>query len=139
MSTYWYFECKEHKPSIRSDGEFTQHTEDDAFKAALELARNRPIPADWYDRKSMSDDYFTANACRFLVQHPRCPLELVNEYGDRRGFDPGAREPGIYTDKYGYVWNFHADGSYEQLDSRKSAPPPTERYEPLTRLVPESL
>jgi hypothetical protein len=88
MSTYWYFECLDHAPTLRSSDEFTQHTDDSSFKNAVELANSRPIPDDWTDRASLSDDYFTANACRFLSRHPKCQLGIVSEYDDRRLLDP---------------------------------------------------
>ena len=85
MSTYWYFECLDHSPPLRSEDEFTQHTDDAAFKRAVELATNRdgighPWTGDWYD----ASDRFEKNARRFLVAHPTCRLGLLNEYGDRR-------------------------------------------------------
>ncbi len=94
MSTYWYFECVSHTPALRSDDEFTQHTEDDAFHAAVALAQARPleVPPDewWYDDELWHSSYFERNARRFLQLHPECDLELVNEYGDRRPLSPGS-------------------------------------------------
>jgi hypothetical protein len=82
MSTYWYFECASHEPPIRSDDEFTQHTDDDAFRTALGLARMRPIGQD-----QEGDDYFSRRAIWFLKQHPACELAIVSEYGERRSGD----------------------------------------------------
>ena len=77
MSTYWYFECLDHDPSIVSRDEFTQHTDDHAYRLAINLAENRPVePVDGHD-------YFEANARWFLTAHPICRLGLVDEYGNR--------------------------------------------------------
>ena len=78
MSTYWYFECLDHDPLIRSDDEFTQHTDDHAFKNALQLAYDRPLI------EQTSEEYFEANALRFLKRHPFCELAISSEYGERR-------------------------------------------------------
>ena len=84
MSTYWYFECLDHDPPIQSEDEFTQHTDDYPFREGVRLALSRPVPEDWWDRKTLADNYFTAHACRFLANHPTCSLGLLNEYGERR-------------------------------------------------------
>lgn len=85
MSTYWYFECLDHDPPLRSEDEFTQHSDDESFRTGVALALSRGDAAsawagEWYD----ASDYFERNARKFLVQHPKCALELVNEYGERR-------------------------------------------------------
>lgn len=85
MSTYWYFECLGHEPTLSSAGEFTQHTDDRHFRAAIDLARNRPVALG--DDDDQADDplgFFERNARSFLVQHPVCPLGLVNEYDEHR-------------------------------------------------------
>ena len=79
MSTYWYFECNSHTPALRSGDEFTQHTDDEAFKTALALARSRPLPMD-----AEGGDYFSRHAVGFLKVHPTCELSIVSEYGERR-------------------------------------------------------
>jgi len=98
MSTYWYFECLDHDPPLRSEDEFTQHTDDEWFRQAVAMASNRPVEDidDGYWRmlsvrfggmdseEDMSRAYFTGNARRFLLRHPHCRLGLVNEYGERR-------------------------------------------------------
>lgn len=87
MSTYWYFECPDHNPPLRSEGEFTQHTHDDHWRHALELADSRPVDR-WAKPYSYRDDmegrslaYFDRNARRFLADHPYCRLRVVSEYG----------------------------------------------------------
>ena len=84
MSTYWYFECLDHTPSIRSDSEFTQHTEDVYFDHAIDLALSRPLVELETILATGTTRYFDANAREFLKRHPMCKLELVNEYGERR-------------------------------------------------------
>ena len=84
MSTYWYLECLDHDPPIISDMEFTQHTNDDAFRAAIDLANSRPIGSKDFTYNDSLRDYFDGNARRFLIQHPSCRLGLVNEYDKRQ-------------------------------------------------------
>jgi hypothetical protein len=95
MSTYWYFECLDHTPPLRSAEEFTQHTEDRYWDRALELVANRPVErydAYWtLDRiiPSPTDEqrtvaYFGMNARAFLSEHPTCRIGLVNGYDERR-------------------------------------------------------
>lgn len=91
MSTYWYFECLDHDPPLRSVDEFTQHTEDTHWYRALNLAANRPVEVDdryWslgnVSDEERSDAYFSMQARSFLAKHPSCRLGLVSEYGDRR-------------------------------------------------------
>ncbi|UXZ57068.1 hypothetical protein [Curtobacterium sp. Arg-1] len=91
MSTYWYFECLDHTPALQSADEFTQHTDDGAYRAGVELAQQRPVDADDY---STGTGHFEGNARSFLVQHPSCSLGLVNEYGERRAL-PGLQTPSI--------------------------------------------
>ena len=88
MSTYWYFECPNHNPPLRSEDEFTQHTRDIYWQHAMELADSRPV--DRWDRPySYRDDimewraaaFFDSNARRFLADHPYCRLRVVSEYG----------------------------------------------------------
>lgn len=81
MSTYWYFECVSHDPPLRSGGEFTQHTDDSAFRTALTLAAARPLPEEgvWPEV-----GFFERQARSFLQQHPACRLGIVSEYGERR-------------------------------------------------------
>jgi len=96
MSTYWHYECLDHIPAITSE-EFTQHTDDAAFRRGIELAQSRPVPEDWYDTEDFAE-YFASNACRFLRQHPTCTLGMVSEYGEHRAIagmsapDPEAPE-----------------------------------------------
>ena len=99
MSTYWYLECLSHDPHLRSQDEVSQHTDE-------QLDRVREL---WADRERLSAapdlyalmesmfptfnnrwvatptsaDYFGPRAVRFIVDHPRCAVELVSEYETR--------------------------------------------------------
>lgn len=84
MSTYWYFECLSHDPPLRSGGEFTQHTDDHAFKAALTLAAARPLTELPGEVVWPEMGFFELQAWSFLRRHPGCKLEIVSEYGERR-------------------------------------------------------
>lgn len=86
MSTYWYVECLDHDPPIRSDEEVEQHTHglpkiDALISRADEI---RAYPEDVRDAISDAFGYFERNAYRFLVQHPKCSLRYCNEYGHYR-------------------------------------------------------
>lgn len=93
MSTYWYFECLDHTPTLRSQEEFTQHTGDRHWDRAIQLAASRPVDVDdsyWgLDRvipnptdEQRSDAYFSMQTRAFLAQHPTCRLGIVNEYDE---------------------------------------------------------
>lgn len=90
MSTYWYYKCLEHDPPLISDDEFTQHTDDYAFREGVWLANTR---VEWIELERRAeeagmhlsadhDHFLRTNAMRFLRGHPKCKLGLVNEYGD---------------------------------------------------------
>jgi hypothetical protein len=89
MSTYWYFECMDHSPALRSVDEFTQHTDDHYFKHAVHLANARPLQELGDELNGQIEQYYDGNARRFLVSHPACRIELVNDYGVRRALAPG--------------------------------------------------
>lgn len=95
MSTYWYMECLSHDPPLRSENEFTQHTDDQYFAAGIRLIAERPLVIDW-DEINYNDGsplgYYYINAIRFLDQHPKCEIGLLNEYGERRLSD-GKKSP----------------------------------------------
>lgn len=90
MSTWWYFECHSHDPIIRAQGEFTQHTDDEHYKLALELANSRPVEVD-LDTAIFKDDsaeHYGRNMIWFLQQHPNCDLKIIDEYGNRKDIPP---------------------------------------------------
>jgi len=100
MSTYWYYECLDHTPALKSDDEFTQHGGDEWFRQGIDLANSRPVPADegtyWHtadagDEHERSRLYFRMNALKFLHFHPTCRLGIVNEYGEQAPIEPTGR------------------------------------------------
>jgi len=84
MSTYWYFECMDHDPPLRSANEFTQHTDDDHYLRAVGLIHSRPVSADSLESDDDTAGYFDRNARGFLAHHPHCRIDAVGEYGERR-------------------------------------------------------
>lgn len=84
MSCYWRFECLDHDPPIVSYEEFTQHTDDEAFRDGVMAALNRPVHPNGPLIIAGSDDYFAWNAWRFLRDHPTCRLGLLSENDVRR-------------------------------------------------------
>lgn len=85
MSTYWYLECLDHDPPLRSDAEVEQHTR---LERIIALAENREEKIAEYEADSWVFDYFECNAMRFLVQHPKCRLRFISEYGETKQLPP---------------------------------------------------
>lgn len=78
MSTYIYLVCTDHDPPIVAEDESGQHLYD--------LPQ---IRQDVADREHIvqatrggftADDYYRRNTARFLRQHPKCNLEIRDEY-----------------------------------------------------------
>lgn len=84
MSTWWYIECLDHDPAIRSTDEIAQH--DHNLPTIREVVRRRRslTEQDAVSTEYTGDleDYFRTNAARFLIQHPKCRLQFINEYGE---------------------------------------------------------
>jgi hypothetical protein len=79
MSTYLYLVCEQHDPPLRADDESGQHLYDlPTIRKDLagrdELVRLYREGADFV--------YFTNHTARFLSNHPKCPIGIVDEYGD---------------------------------------------------------
>ncbi len=91
MSTWWYFECLDHAPALRSDSEFSQHTGDIHYALALTLMTQRPLdpevevhtPRPGASNREIVEAYFARHAVTFLKQHPTCRIGLINEYDER--------------------------------------------------------
>lgn len=83
MSTWYYFECLDHTPAIKSEGEFTQHTDDSYYKRGIELAMSRPLERKDDEYDGSMTGHFETNARHFLIQHPTCNLGIIDEYGRR--------------------------------------------------------
>lgn len=80
MSTWHYWECVDHDPPIRADGESGQHDynrptmiEDYAKRDLLVAAANDGL---W------ENDRYRVNTQAFFREHPHCRLRIVTEYGD---------------------------------------------------------
>lgn len=82
MSTYWYFQCLSHKPTVKDNKEVSQHTNDALYLEAIRLANARPLGngPDRYDVESNNESWMTKNAKQFLNAHPNCQVNLINEY-----------------------------------------------------------
>jgi len=78
VSTYWYFECDSHATPLRSEGEFTQHTDDAAYKHGIELANARPVGPV---ARHMGAGRYENNARDFLALHPTCHIYAISEHG----------------------------------------------------------
>lgn len=100
MSTWIYLECTGHDPRLRSRREVGQHLYD-LPRIRLELAERErllaAVPPEleyrlWADGERTL--CFTIHAVEFLREHPRCPLEIVDEYGERHPIEqPDAPDP----------------------------------------------
>jgi hypothetical protein len=77
VSTSFYFECLAHDPHIQSD-EISQHFDWYVEQALQWATGTKPLPADPW---ATGTHEFEVQAASFLLQHPRCPLRLVDEYG----------------------------------------------------------
>ena len=88
MSTWWYLECTSHDPVIQSPDEVEQHTYG-LPKIREVIARRATLTADSLEALGNGfNNYFERNAVRFLIQHPKCSLQLVSEYGDIETLPP---------------------------------------------------
>lgn len=97
MSTYWRLRCLDHDPILVAEGEFTQHTDDEYFKAAVRLVAQRPIDIeaileDANERFDSVSLYYTGNTARFLRDHPKCKLDMISEYGVTREIETQNKE-----------------------------------------------
>lgn len=86
MSTYWYLECLDHDPVLRSSDEVEQHTEG-LVKIDVLASRMSEIadyPEDVRDAIYEALTYFERNAYWFLIAHPNCNIRYRSEYGHYR-------------------------------------------------------
>jgi hypothetical protein len=94
----------DHEPPLQSVEEFSQHTADRHFLHGVELLAQRPVERDetyWFTAHTepepvRSDLYFDMNARRFLADHPKCRIGLINGYGDR-----------VDVDEYTMIWGIN--------------------------------
>jgi hypothetical protein len=88
MSTYLYLQCLDHDPPLVSDGEVGQHLynlpqiQNDivnrkVFVMAAKMADDNYRPLPDYGH------HFRNNASRFLCQHAKCNIGIIDEYGHK--------------------------------------------------------
>jgi hypothetical protein len=90
VSTDIYLECTDHDPPIRSEDESGQHLYDlPKLRKVLEDPKWREPNDDprewdydsradmWHERKG----WFHISTVKFLRQHPRCNLKIIDELG----------------------------------------------------------
>ncbi|CAM2804857.1 hypothetical protein COJE103337_03955 [Corynebacterium jeikeium] len=95
MSTYLYLQCNSHTPPLQSPHEVGQHLRD--LPRIREEINWRQIlyRAHQNGYLGYETDYgsqFTNTLRTFLMQHPHCDLQIVDEYGDTHPLDPKEEE-----------------------------------------------
>lgn len=86
MSNWWYLECINHDPPLRTADAVAQHTRDLApirdllaRRASLSESDIPSTPRAW--TSDNVDDHFARTTIDFLLQHPNCQLQLASETG----------------------------------------------------------
>lgn len=88
MSTSMYLQCINHKPAIESD-EITSRNTDEHLAEIFNAIADRTllVMAYNYAVKNFfgvgSQDEIYCRVAVFLREHPECPIEVVDEYGQR--------------------------------------------------------
>ena len=80
MSTWLYLECLDHDPPLCSADEVGQHLSDLPDVRRMIADRDTLVRVA-EEHGATPDGYFAAHTIRFLRQHPRCRLRIVDEYG----------------------------------------------------------
>lgn len=84
MSTYLYLVCVAHDPPLRADCESGQHLYDLPQIRADIRNRDEIVKAMELGMEPDSGPlHFRRATARFLSEHPRCPLAIYDEYGER--------------------------------------------------------
>lgn len=95
MSTYLYLQCDSHSPPLQSPHEVGQHLRD-LPRIREEISRRQDLyRAHQNGYLGYETDYggqFTHTLRTFLIQHPHCDLQIVDEYGDAHPLDPKEEE-----------------------------------------------
>lgn len=85
MSTYLYLQCDSHTPPLQSLHEVGQHLRD-LPRIRKEINQRQDLyrahQHGYLGYESDYDTLFTRTLRTFLIQHPRCDLQIVDEYGD---------------------------------------------------------
>ena len=79
MSTWIYLRCTCHNPPLIAPDESGQHLYD--LPQIREDIANREWLAENFDDVVNDLGYFRLNSARFLKDHPRCVIDIVDEYG----------------------------------------------------------
>lgn len=79
MSTYLYLKCLDHDPPLLSYDEVGQHLYD-LPRIRKDIADRELFIAHANSDRCVKYEYFTGNAARFLVDHPRCRIGIQDEY-----------------------------------------------------------
>ena len=95
MSTYLYLQCDSHNPPLQSPHEVGQHLRD-LPRIREEINRRedlyRAYQHGYLGYESESGGYFTRFLREFLIQHPHCDLQIVDEYGDTHPLETEASD-----------------------------------------------
>lgn len=80
MSTWIYLVCTDHTPPIQAEDESGQHLSDlDQLRRDLanrdKLVEMKPDEVDCW-----SDSHYTSATWRFLHEHPKCNIEIRDQY-----------------------------------------------------------
>ena len=80
MSTYFYYECMDHDPPLRSADEVGQRYRHLPY--IKRWLRDRAFFAKAWSEGWVPEGYFDKSAARFLAQHPTCTVRIITEYGE---------------------------------------------------------
>lgn len=100
MSTYFFLQCEDHDPPIRTDRESGQHYYN--LQQIFEDLDNRRFIEECNAQDIDPDDYYRRHTFQFLRDHPHCTITVWDEY-DRPMTRDQAIEEGHYTPK-GTPW-----------------------------------
>lgn len=79
MSTWLYLRCLDHDPPLIADGESGQHLYD-LPQIRDDIANREDIVRYIEDDVWPDDNRFQMNTYRFLHAHPKCRVDIVDEY-----------------------------------------------------------
>ena len=80
MSTWIYLVCTDHTPPIRAEGESGQHLSD-LPQLRKDLAnRDNLVEMKPDEVRCWSDSHYTCATWRFLQGHPKCNIEIRDQY-----------------------------------------------------------
>lgn len=79
MSNYLYLQCTDHEPPINSDDESGQHLYE--IEQIREDITNRDQLINAAQLGMTTDNRHRNNTLRFLTRHPKCNIQIIDEYG----------------------------------------------------------